>query len=231
MLFYGMKIACQKACVLGIFSSSIDERFKKMIHKKLLGKLLLLAFVTVAASANSAVITQLFDPATLTLSNDFESTKDNGDVTFEASAEVVLARLYADSVTPSGIKGLADTLGNAPLEGTLSSPSTAIGLWFGNDDFGYTFDAMLEVFFGGGSLGSVTVAANRNDFADQFIGLSSDTAFDRFQITYQRPEAQELSVYVDDLYLGKAGSIPLPATLALFGLGLAGLGWSRRKKA
>ena len=31
--------------------------------------------------------------------------------------------------------------------------------------------------------------------------------------------------------IGRQTSVPLPGTLALFGLGLAGLGWSRRKKA
>jgi hypothetical protein len=36
---------------------------------------------------------------------------------------------------------------------------------------------------------------------------------------------------VDIDYVVHESSVPAPATLALFGLGLAGLGWSRRKKA
>jgi hypothetical protein len=38
------------------------------------------------------------------------------------------------------------------------------------------------------------------------------------------------SFAIDNLTIGSA-AVPAPATLALFGLGLAGLGWSRRKKA
>jgi hypothetical protein len=37
---------------------------------------------------------------------------------------------------------------------------------------------------------------------------------------------------LDDLmYTSASATVPAPATLALFGLGLAGLGWARRKKA
>ncbi len=57
--------------------------------------------------------------------------------------------------------------------------------------------------------------------------------------------ARYIRMTITDNYFGFAGSlggdrvglgevaalVPVPATLALFGLGLAGLGWSRRKKA
>jgi len=80
----------------------------------------------------------------------------------------------------------------------------------------------LEVFdAGNNSLGSITVAANRNDFADQFIGLRSDTAFRFVNISYQRPNAQELSVYIDDF--GRSDyTVPEPGTslLLLSGLGI-----------
>ena len=48
-------------------------------------------------------------------------------------------------------------------------------------------------------------------------------AFDNFKITASDEAGEGIT--------GDPVSVPTPATLALFGLGLAGLGWSRRKRA
>lgn len=198
--------------------------------KKALLASALLTSLFVSGNSVATVITQIAAPGSLTLSNDFETSKNNADVTFNNTAYLILASDASSSVTPSGTKGLVDTVGNAPLIGTLSSAATSVGMWFGNDDYNLDFNAVLEIFDGATLLGSVSVSSNANDYADQFIGLSSDIAFDSFHIYYERPNADQLSVYIDDLYLG-ASSVPEPATLTLLGLGLAGIGFSRKKKA
>lgn len=187
-----------------------------------------LLFPTVASSA---IITPLFAPSGLTLVNDFESTINNSQSTWDTTAELALASTWTEGGTPSGVQGLLEFLPNGPLEALLPSSAFQVGLWFGNDanpagspiNLGIVY-AHLEVFEDAHSLGSVTVFSNRNEFADQFIGLSSDVAFDRVAISYLRPQARQLAVFVDDFYLGDQPTmnvaVPSPVALILTALAL-----------
>ena len=201
--------------------------------KRWLGVSLLACGVSLSSGANAAVITQLFVPAQLTnptLLNDFETVKDTAAVTFDATGFLVSAS-GASGSTPSGDFGLGELRANEPLGALLTLPAFEVGMWFGNDET-RSFDAILEVFDGAVSLGSVSLQSNANDFADQFIGLRSNMAFDRTTIRYQRPEAGNLAIYIDDFYVGDGAPAPAPepATVLLLGLGLAGLGFARRRQ-
>jgi len=74
----------------------------------------------------------------------------------------------------------------------------------------------------GGWFSATTLGSEGNQFLDQaFAMMGSVDALDSNQVKWlQSDNGQDL--LVDPV------SVPVPATLALFGLGLAGLGWSRR---
>ena len=192
----------------------------------LLSACLVACFLTQGTSSsdvNAAVITQLFSPGAMTsptLLNDFESVKDNTHVTFNATATLITALAATEGVTPSGLRGLSEEDDNEPLTAMLASTAREVGVWFGNDDFGLSFDAVLEVLAGGSSLGSVSLPSNANDYADQFIALRSDMAFDEVRIGYERPAARGLSIYIDDFYVG----VPEPASCVTLIAGLPPLG-------
>jgi hypothetical protein len=61
------------------------------------------------------------------------------------------------------------------------------------------------------------------------LSFTSDILFDSLNtgiFTYEGPSTDTVTYVVRQ----REASVPTPATLALFGLGLVGLGWSRRKK-
>jgi hypothetical protein len=69
----------------------------------------------------------------------------------------------------------------------------------------------------GGDLGVVSLSLENGaifaNFAGQTVSTNDQSPFAQFRFT-----------------LEDESTVPTPATLALFGLGLAGLGWSRRQK-
>jgi hypothetical protein len=191
----------------------------------------LTTLVFAAVAPAHAAIIQLTNESQIATSfvNDFESVVNAGPVTFDVGDQRGFAGGASSGVTTSGSYGLLSNGFPIPITATLSGSYNAVGLYFGNDDTCCSrgFSAVLSVFSGATALGSVSVQANMNDYVDQFIGLSSDTPFDRVTIDYGNAG---LYTYIDDFRLGSA-NVPEPTSLALFGLGLSGLGFSRRKQS
>lgn len=204
-----------------------------------------LAFAAVLlATPAAAAVTQVFAPGdlpgTLTV-EDFEdgvyvpgfSVTASGGVIEQASAGG-----YASGGTPSGSFGISSSQVMSSLIFDFSGPVRAGGLWFGNDDTccASTTTGLLQIYSASGLEGTVSLVANMNDFADQFLGFSTD--FDVTQIVFNfDPGSTDLFRYVDDLTFGPGGAVvgggvPEPATWALLigGFGMAG-GMLRRRRA
>src|SRR5262245_42782205 len=182
--------------------------------------------------ASAATITPIPGPggflSPITYTDDFEVGADKSSppntppFTFESTAKLGLASAWTAGVTSSGVKGLVESYDSNPLEIVFASPVNEVGMYFGNDDFGRVFNANLELFdANNASLGKVQVRSNGNDQADQFIGARSSLPARSALIYYDQPNAQLLSVYIDDLRVGAL--VPEPSSLALVTCGLMGV--------
>jgi hypothetical protein len=172
---------------------------------------------------SAALITPLSGPndfvSAVTYTDDFESGVVNSPplntppFTYDGASQLGLASLWTAGVTPSGLQGLVKSANLSPLKFVFASPVGEVGMFFGNDDLGRIFDARLEIFDAADNLlGFVLVRCNGNDKADQYIGVRSSAPVKWAQISYDQPNAQTLSVYVDDL---RVGMVPEPANVTL----------------
>jgi hypothetical protein len=117
-------------------------------------------------------------------------------------------------VTPSGTWGYS-TATSAPYRMYFDfvSPVSSFGLWFGNDETCCTagFEAKLHLFNGVNFIGTVSVTANLNDYADQFVGFTSDESITRVQLIYDDGDTYvSLVPYIDDLYFNVAPPTATP---------------------
>jgi hypothetical protein len=138
----------------------------------------------------------------------------------------------AGGVTPSGSRGLTPRFLEfpKPIIMEFAKPTSSVGMFFGNDDSCCTsgFNASLDIWGISGYIDTITVAANMNDYADQFIGFVSDELVTSVVIRY--PTLQDeigLITYIDDVQFNV---VPETSILLLMATGIVGIVFVHRKR-
>jgi hypothetical protein len=154
-------------------------------------------------------------------------------VTFTATTRSYAYSGYGTTLTTNaataGLGDRAATWGGTGAYGTgfsLTDAQTLVGMYISSN---VRISTTVSAFLGGSLLGSQLVTVAGNEIG--FVGFEDFSGIDRIAIG-SNTLCPSCIHQLDNVMFesGDGSTVPVPATLALFGLGLAGLGWSRRKK-
>ena len=138
-------------------------------------------------------------------------------------------------ITSDGANPTSPVLSGSP---TFNGP---IGILFSIDQAGVGLDGGFFNAAGGTAItafardGSLLGSVTNTTTGIEFLGLVTDDGKERIAgLLFSLVGAEPFGYAIDNVRFGKTGEVvvpgvPEPASLALLGLGLAGLGWSRRK--
>lgn len=199
-----------------------------------------LAMAMISGSATAGIV-QVADQAAMTQGTYSLETFESGafvipGVTYSAVGGVLIAdqSVYAGPATPGNNKGLSTNQYPRPLTFTFAAPASSVGMYFGNDDrcCSQGFTAYMDIYGVEGLLGTISVVANMNDAADQYLGFISDQLVTSATVRFGNGNDVGLYHYVDNVMFNEASTdVPEPASALLLAMGLGGLALQRRRRA